>query len=189
VISKKVVTFAKNFRAMYEQYLSMPAVPAGAILKRILGKEGISQKKIAEKSSIYPQRINDLIHGKRRFTPEMSYKLENALGLKERGYFYKIQANNETYIYVDEQERRAKPNLNRLRKAIFWEAPSWDDINWKKHSTWIIQRAFEYGNKADIEEIIRFYGREKVAETLNAIPETDVWKIGDRNENRKKFNI
>jgi len=174
---------------MYEQYLSMPAVPAGAILKRILGKEGISQKKIAEKTSIYPQRINDLIQGKRRFTPEMSCRLENALGLNEAGFFYKIQANNELYLFIDGQERKEKPNLNRLRKAIFWEATSWDDVNWNKHATWIIQRAFEYGNKEDIEEIIRFYGREKVAETLNAIPETDVWKIRDRNENRKVFNI
>ena len=55
---------------MYEQYLSMPAVPAGAILKRILQKENLSQKEIAKKTAIYPQRINDLINGKRKFNPE-----------------------------------------------------------------------------------------------------------------------
>jgi plasmid maintenance system antidote protein VapI len=66
---------------MYEQYFSMPGVPAGAILKRILQKELLSQKEIAEKSSIYPQRINDLISGKRKFTPESSFRLEKALGI------------------------------------------------------------------------------------------------------------
>jgi hypothetical protein len=62
-------------------------------------------------------------------------------------------------------------------------------INWKKHSNWIIQRAFEYGNKETIEEINRYYGLEKVRETLNAIPSTDTWKQADRDRNRKLLNI
>jgi predicted XRE-type DNA-binding protein len=49
----------KNLTIMYEQYLSIPAVPAGAILKRILQKEHLSQKDVAEKSAIYQQRISD----------------------------------------------------------------------------------------------------------------------------------
>lgn len=84
---------------MYEQYLSMPGVPAGAILKRILQKEKIAKKEIAKKSAIYPQRINDLIKGKRKFTPEYSSHLEQALGISSLGYFYRIQTNNDIYLY------------------------------------------------------------------------------------------
>ena len=174
---------------MYEQYLSMPAVPAGAILKRILQKEHLSQKEIAEKSAIYPQRINDLINGKRKFTPESSVRLEQALGISTLGYFYRIQTNHDIYCYQDEQERKLTPDLSKIDKALFWETYSLEKINWLKNANWVIQRSFEYGNQQEIEEIIRFYGREKVFEILNAIPKTDTWKINDRNKNRQLFAI
>ena len=174
---------------MYEQYLSMPSVPAGAILKRILQKENLSQKEIAERSAIYPQRINDLINGKRKFTPELSSRLEKALGISTDGYFYRIQTYHDIYCYQDKQERKFTPDLSKLKKALFWETLSLDNINWLKHSNWVIQRAFEYGNKQEIEEITRFYGREKVSEVLNAIPSTDTWNLFNRNENRQLFRI
>jgi plasmid maintenance system antidote protein VapI len=174
---------------MYEKYLSMPAVPAGAILKHILKKENISQKEIAEKSAIYPQRINDLIKGKRKFTPELSSRLEKSLGISILGFFCKIQTNHDIYCYQDEQERKITPDLSKLHKALFWETYSLDKINWIKHIRWVIQRVFEYGGQQEIEEIIHFYGHEKITETLNAIPVTDTWKLNDRNRNRKRFRI
>ena len=174
---------------MYEQYLSMPAVPAGAILKRILQKENISQKEIANKSAIYPQRINDLINGKRKFTPEYSSRLEQALGISSLGYFYRIQTNHDIYLYQDAQERKYTPDLSKLHKAYFWETYSFDKINWIRNAKNIIQRIFEYGDKTAIEEIIKFYGREKVSDMLNAIPATDKWKLKDRNKNRQLFGL
>jgi len=174
---------------MYEQYLSMPSVPAGAILKRILKKANISQRDIAAKTSLYPQRINDLICGKRRFTLESSFRLEQALGLTHRGYFYIIQSNNAVYTYIEEQERKNTPDLTKIRKVLFWEAPSLEAINWKRQSSWIIQRAFEYGNHDEIKEIIRYYGCDKIVETLNKIPNTDTWKLPQRTRNRKLFGI
>ena len=174
---------------MYEQYLSMPAVPAGAILKRILQKEGLSQREIARKSAIYPQRIHDLIAGKRKFTPELSSRLEKALGISTLGYFYRIQTNHDIYSYQDEQERKHTPDLSKLHKALFWETYSLEKINWLKSADWVIQRAFEYGSQQEIEEIIRFYGREKVTDALNTIPATDTWRLNDRNENRQRFAV
>ena len=174
---------------MYEQYLSMSAIPAGAILKRILQKEHLSQKDIAKKSAIYPQRISDLINGKRKFTPELSFRLEKVLDIYTVGYFYRIQTNHDIYQYQDEQERKLTPDLSKIHKRLFWEAASLDKINWIKNANWIIQRAFEYGNKQEIEEIIRFYGREKIIQILDAIPPTDTWKLNDRNKNRQQFGI
>ena len=173
---------------MYEQYLSMPSVPAGAILKRILQKERITQKEIADKSDIYPQRINELINGKRKFTPELSFKLEKALELSTQGYFYLIQTNYDIYSYQDEEERKHTPDLSKINKALFWEAKI-EKINWIRCAHNIIKRAFEYGDKMEIEEIIKFYGRKKVSEVLNAIPKTDTWKLRDRSKNRQLFEI
>jgi len=174
---------------MYEKYLSMPAVPAGAILKQILKRENLSQKEIAEKSAIYPQRINDLIKGKRKFTPELSFRLEKALGISTLGYFCLIQTSHDIYNYQDEQERQYTPDLSKLKRALFWETLSLNNINWLKSANWVIQRVFEYGNQQEINEIIRFYSREKVAKVLNAIPQTDTWNLHNRNENRKLFEI
>ena len=174
---------------MYEQYLSMPSVPAGAILERILKKENISQKEIAEKTAIYPQRINDLIKGKRKFTPELSVLLEKALGISTLGYFYRIQTYHDIYVYEDEQEKKHTPDLSKFNRALFWETYSLSNINWLKSANWVIQRVFEYGDQQEIEEIIHFYGREKVAATLNAIPKTDTWHLKNRNENRQLFGI
>jgi plasmid maintenance system antidote protein VapI len=158
-------------------------------LKRILQKERISQKEIAKKSDIYPQRIHDLINGKRKFTPELSFRLENALRLTSSGYFYQIQTNYGIYCYQDEQERKHTPDLTKLHKALFWEIYSLEKINWLKSANWVIQRTFEYGNKQEIEEILRFYSREKVTTILNAIPITDTWKLKDRNKNRQLFDV
>jgi len=173
---------------MYEKYLSMSAVPAGAILKYILKKENISQKRIAEKSAIYPQRINDLIKGKRKFTPELSSRLEKALDIPILGFFCTIQTNHDIYCYQDEQERKITPDLSKLHKALFWDTLI-EKINWIRGANYVIQRAFEYGNKKEIEEIIRFYGNEKVINALNAIPVTDTWKLRDRNRNRELFRV
>jgi plasmid maintenance system antidote protein VapI len=167
----------------------MPAVPAGAILKRILQKERLSQKEIAKRSAIYPQGISALICGKRTFTLESSSRLERALGISTPGYFYQIQSNHHVYRCQDEQERKHTPDLSKLHKALFWETTSLEKINWIKSANWVIQRAFEYGNQQEIEEIIRFYGREKVNKTLDAILPTDTWKLNDRSKNRQLFRI
>jgi plasmid maintenance system antidote protein VapI len=166
---------------MYEQYLSISTIPAGAILKRILQKENISQKEIAIKSSILLQQVDDLITGKRRFTPEISLRLEKALGISEIGYFYKIQANHEIYLYTMEQVKKDTPDLTKLKKALFWDTDI-SQMNWRKNVKWVVQRVFEYGNATEIREIIRFYGKDKVKEMLDSVNEK--WKEESRNTNK-----
>jgi plasmid maintenance system antidote protein VapI len=169
---------------MYEQYLSISTIPAGAILNRILQKENISQQEISVKSSVLPQLINDLITGKKRFTPEISIRLEQALGISEVGYFYKIQANHEIYLYTMELVKKDAPNLAKLKKALFWDTDI-NQINWRKNAKWVVQRVFEYGNDTEIQEIIRFYGKIKVKEILDSINEK--WKEESRNKNKTTY--
>jgi hypothetical protein len=60
-----------------------------------------------------------------------------------------------------------KPNLNR---RYFWDT-IYESIDWQEGYQWIIARIIERGNKEDWEELIRFYGREKVINALkNEIP-------------------
>lgn len=49
----------------------------------------------------------------------------------------------------------------------------------------MIQRVFEYGDRQEIEEIIRFYGKETVKSVLSAIKSD--WRKDNRDKNIKKY--
>lgn len=53
----------------------------------------------------------------------------------------------------------------RLHKRLFWEF-RYDDINWQKEYAAIIERVIERGTEDEWKELIRFYGKEKVVNTL-----------------------
>ena len=158
---------------MYEKYITIHSIPAGTILKRIVDKEHINQKQLSEKSGIIPQRLNDYIKGKRKFTPMVSLQLENALGITTPGYFYVIQAQYEITQAKNKIELENHPNLDKFRKALFWDTHI-EKINWISNKNWVIQRVFEYGNELEIQEIIAFYGKRNVKNVIENIHTT--WK-------------
>lgn len=51
---------------------------------------------------------------------------------------------------------------------LFWDTKL-ENIDWQKHKRSVIRRLFERGNHEQIEEIIRFYGRDVVAAELKEI--------------------
>ncbi|CAN5517518.1 hypothetical protein BH10BAC4_BH10BAC4_23570 [soil metagenome] len=55
-----------------------------------------------------------------------------------------------------------KPNLPR---RLFWEF-RYDAMDWLKESAAVIERVIERGTELEWKELIRFYGREKVVNTL-----------------------
>jgi hypothetical protein len=55
-----------------------------------------------------------------------------------------------------------KPNLD---KRWFWDF-DYDQIDWQASYKSIIERIIERGNKQEWEELIRFYGRDKVINAL-----------------------
>ena len=141
-----------------DTYLNMPSVPAGAILHRIAQKQHLAQTALSQKTGIIPQRINDLIMGRRRFTPHNSLVLEQALGISHQGFFYLIQANHDVYL-THLAENQAKPDLNLLSQTTFWDVDL-SKIDWAESCDWAIRRVLEYGNPSEIKELYRFYGRE-----------------------------
>ena len=54
------------------------------------------------------------------------------------------------------------PNLKR---RLFWEF-RYSEIDWSKEYAAVIERVIERGTEQEWEELIRFYGKEKVVNTL-----------------------
>ena len=171
---------------MFERYMQYNNIPSGAILKRILGKKNISQKSLAELTGILPQRVNDYIMNKRRFTVDVSKKIEKALGIDIPGFFYLIQSNHDVYLTYQDDKKLLMPDVTKFRKNLFWDM-NVSEIDWMACKKSVIQRCFEYGNEAEIKEIISFYGKRVVAETLEMLP--DKWKERDREKNYNQYLI
>ena len=55
--------------------------------------------------------------------------------------------------------------MHILSKALFWDTDI-QHIDWERQYKTVIQRVFELGNENDKNEIIRFYGAEKVNQAL-----------------------
>ena len=142
-------------------YLNMSSVPAGAILYRIAQQKHIHQTTLAQKTGLIPQRINDLIMGRRRFTPQNSFVLEQALDITLQGFFYKIQANHDIY-QAQLANNQPKPDTSLLSQTTFWDVDL-SKIEWMKCREWAIRRVLEYGTKKEIEELHRFYGHKAFA--------------------------
>lgn len=168
---------------MYEQYLQMPNLPTGAVLNRILVKEKFNQRQLAERSGILYQRICDYIANRRRITVEASLKLEQALGVDIAGFFYRIQTNHDIYTQTIEQTSDYHPDLSCYRNALFWDT-SIDKLNWKQNRHWIIRRVFEYGSDSEIEETIRFYGKDTVLSELRSIQDSRKTDVREEQINR-----
>ena len=169
---------------MYENYLTYHHIPCGAVLDRIRAKEHLTQRELASRSEIPYQRINDFIANRRRISPENSLKLEKALGIEYQCFFYQLQTNYEIFLATSNLSEQSQPNKSKYRKVLFWDT-DFDAVDWQHNSEWIIQRVFEYGNKSEIEETIRFYGKSKIAKVLHSIKGS--WNSSNRENNLKKY--
>ena len=58
-----------------------------------------------------------------------------------------------------------KPDLTKFSKTLFWDTTI-DRIDFVTHKCYVINRVFERGNKEEIMEIIRFYGRDTILNNL-----------------------
>lgn len=75
--------------------------------------------------------------------------------------------------YDDYEEKRlqmadSKPDLTKLRPGIFQNTDI-GSIDWEGQSSAVIQRIFERGNETEREEIVRFYGPERVDAVLASL--------------------
>lgn len=136
----------------------------GIILERELKKRKLPKRRLAILIGEFPQLLGDITKGKRRINPSLSIRLGNTLGVDE-SFFLVLQ----TYFDIEQEKKKRalqnKPDLSKLRPVLFWDTDI-NSINWEKNKASIIKRIFERGNRQEMEEIIRFYGKKEINSVL-----------------------
>lgn len=149
----------------------------GAVLARELKKRAIRQRPFALAIGEHPQTFNSIIKGKRSMNIGLALKIEKELGLEE-GTLPLLQVYYD--IAVEKQKlENTKPDLSLLRRTLFWDTDI-EKIDWQKQYKAIINRVFERGNDKEKNELISFYGKDRINETLNA-PKTQPYTLGPVN--------
>lgn len=160
--SENVNNFAYicNMHWQYEQY---KGIHPGIIIARELRQRALRQRSFALSVNEHPQTFNAITKGRRSLNTTLALKIECALGLKE-GALVLLQAYYDIQK-VKEKSDTPAPAMPLLREALFWDTDI-SRINWEKQYKAVIERVLERGNEKERKEIIRFYGKEKVAAAL-----------------------
>lgn len=149
---------------MQEEINIVRGVHPGIYLERKIQELHLKKGQLALSVNEYPQTLTSITKGKRNMNPLLAFKLEKALGLEE-GTLMILQ------VYFDIEQIKKKqnkqvPNLQKLRKVIFWDADI-NSIAWDRQYNAVIRRVFERGNQQEKKEITRFYGKDKIMQVLN----------------------
>lgn len=136
----------------------------GLILERELKKRKLKKRPFALSLPEYPQTINDITKGKRNLTPEVSLKIDRALGLEE-GTMYLLQAYYSIKAEQLKERIKLRPDLSLFRKALFWDTDM-NKLDWDRQYKPIITRIFERGDSKEKQAILDFYGKDKVKEVV-----------------------
>lgn len=80
--------------------LYAPIHPGEVLLEDFLKPMGISQYRLAKTINVPTRRINEIVHGKRRITPETGIRLSRALGLSDY-YWVNMQAHYDLEVEKD----------------------------------------------------------------------------------------
>lgn len=82
-----------------------PITPGEILLEEFLKPMGISQYRLAKTIGAPPRRINEIVHGTRRITPETGIRLSRALGLSDY-YWINMQAHYD--VEVEKEKNQAE---------------------------------------------------------------------------------
>ncbi|MDG2433266.1 helix-turn-helix domain-containing protein [Flavobacterium sp.] len=137
----------------------------GIIVERLLSKRAISQGPFALSIGEHPQTLNAITKGRRKLNIALALKIEEKLNLEEGSL-----ALLQTYYDIQAEKSKTKqetPNLNILRKVLFWDTDI-ATIDWQKQSKAVILRIFERGNDSEKEEIKRFYKNDLIKAALES---------------------
>ncbi|WP_133577021.1 helix-turn-helix transcriptional regulator [Pedobacter metabolipauper] len=138
----------------------------GLILERELKKRKLKKRPFALSLPEYPQTINDITKGKRNLTPEVSLKIDRALGIEE-GTMYLLQAYHAIRVEQFKAQIKRRPDLSIFRKALFWDTDV-SKLDWERQYKSIIKRIFERGDSREKQAILDFYGKDKVKEVVGS---------------------
>jgi len=142
-------------------------VPPGAILERELRLLKMKKKQFAITIDELPQLISYICKGTRAITPKLSLKLDNYFGVDD-GYFYTLQAYCDIKLAKEALlASQSKPNAEIINKSLFWDVNP-DTLDFNKQKRLVIERVFDRGTGVQIDEIIRFYGKDDVIRIIQS---------------------
>lgn len=78
-----------------------PITPGEILLEEFLRPMGISQYRLAKAINVPPRRINEIVHGTRKITPDTGIRLSRAFGMSEH-FWVNLQLDYDIEI-VKEQ--------------------------------------------------------------------------------------
>ena len=149
-----------------DNLLKYKGIHPGIVLEREFKKRSIKQRPFAMEIQEHPQTLNAITKGKRNLNTALALKIEEKLGLEE-GTLAILQTYYDIWIEKGKQNSKT-PTLSLLRESLFWDTDI-DNIDWEKQYKAVIKRVFERGNESEKNEILRFYGSQKVNGVLNSI--------------------
>lgn len=136
----------------------------GLFLKRELNNRKLKSGKFAETIGEHPQTLSAIIRGRRSMNTHLSLRIEQAFGWEE-GLLMTLQV----YYDIEEEKRKLSlnycPDLTKFRRTLFWDT-TFDRIDFMAHSLYVINRVFERGNEDEIQETLRFYGRDIILKNI-----------------------
>ena len=154
---------------MLPQLSKIKGVHPGLILKRELSRRNIKASELANNIGEHKQTISAILNQRRGINPSISIKLANEFNI-EADYFMLLQASYDVEKASNLITNRL-PNLSNFRKVLFWDT-TLDKIDWTKNKRAVIKRILERGNKKEINEIIAFYGKKEISNTIKSIKDS-----------------
>jgi len=151
---------------MLPNLTKIKGVHPGAILRRELKIQGLKGSELASSIDEHKQTISAILNKRRDINPKLSIKLSKQFNVDE-DYFMLLQASFDVKKTAESQ-MKITPNINNIRKVIFWDTTI-DKIDWNKNKRAIIKRILERGNKTEINEIISFYGKKIISNEIKSI--------------------
>lgn len=90
-----------------------PITPGEILQTEFLDPLGITPYRLAQATSLSQTRISEVIHGKRRITPDTALRLSKALGLSEK-FWLNIQNDYDIETEHDQHE----DELNKVEVLV-----------------------------------------------------------------------
>lgn len=148
----------------------LKGVHPGIYIKRELTDRRLKSGQFAKSIGEHPQTLSAIIRGRRSMNTALSLRIEQALGLEE-GLLMTLQV----FFDIAQEKRRLsslnRPDLSKFRPTLFGDT-AFEKIDFTAHRRYVINRVLERGNDAEINEIIRFYGRATVLENIVIDPQS-----------------
>jgi len=154
----------------------------GTLLKRELDNRDLKSSELANNIGEHKQTISAILNKRRDINPNLSIKLSKVFKT-EKDYFMLLQASYD--VKIAESEIKETPNINNIRRALFWDT-DFNKIDWNKNKKSIIKRILERGNKTEINEIISFYGKKTISKEIKSIKES---YLPSFEKNVKEYNL